>query len=128
MCQTLFLFLSQNLTSAGGRLGETKTIFLLADKEGGLLLLLFEWRSKVVTPDYPTLPLFYIIVYGVDLFLLLNIQVIMYINITLKFTIMSSIWCWLCSRPENNLNPVYSFHSREPSNVTLMSSCPLCTR
>jgi hypothetical protein len=41
MCQTLFLFLSQNLMSAGGRLGETKAIFLLADKGGGVIIATF---------------------------------------------------------------------------------------
>ena len=24
------------------------------------------------------------------------------------------IWCWLCSRPEYKLNPVYQFHSTQP--------------
>ena len=43
---------------------------------------LFECLSKVVTPDGPSLHLVYILV--VDLVLVLNIQVIMYINDTLN--------------------------------------------
>jgi hypothetical protein len=43
---------------------------------------LFECLSKVVTPDGPSRHLVYLIV--VDLVLVLNIQVIMYINTTLN--------------------------------------------
>jgi hypothetical protein len=64
----------------------------LADKRGILLLLLFEWRSEVVTPDYPTLPLFYIIVYGVDFVLALNTNSILYINSTRGNLKMWPLW------------------------------------
>jgi hypothetical protein len=59
---------------------------------GVLLLLLFEWRSKVVTPDYPTLPLFYIIVYGVDFVLVLKTTSIMYIHSTRGNFKMWPLW------------------------------------
>ena len=58
--------------------------------------ILFEWLSKVVTPDGTTLPLVYIILYVVDLVFVLNIQVILYINATrgtLKMCISSAVVC-----------------------------------
>jgi hypothetical protein len=44
---------------------------------------LIEWISKVVTPDGPSLHLVYIMV--VDLVLVLNIEIIMYRNVTLNY-------------------------------------------
>ena len=41
-----------------------------------------KWLSKVVTPNGPSLHIVYIMV--VDLVLVLNIEIIMYINVTLK--------------------------------------------
>lgn len=82
MPNSFFFFFCQNLTSAGGRIGEIKAIFLMAGEGEVLLLLLFEWLSKVVTPDYPTLSLFYIILYGVDFVLVLNISSILYTDVT----------------------------------------------
>ena len=35
------------------------------------------------------------------------------------------ICCLLCSRPENNLKPVYKGHSSKAENVPIMSSCLL---
>jgi hypothetical protein len=67
MCQTLFLFLSQNLTSAGGRLGETKTYseeekgqhhIQLCRKEGvlgnqGSQLLIATQKVTIIIPPCP---------------------------------------------------------------------------
>ena len=58
---------------------------------------LLECLSKVVTPDGPSLHLVYIIV--VDLVLVLNIEIIMYINVTLNCDHYEqlSAKCWLIS-------------------------------
>ena len=83
MCQTLFLFLSQNLTSAGGRLGKTKTIFLLADK-GGVIIATFWVAIKSCDPWLPNTPSF----------------------------LHNCIWCWPFSSSEYTGNHVYKYHAK----------------